>query len=111
MKNKEKLFTIKMSDCMLQTFSAGGNGGQNQNKRNSGVRIIHEPSGARGESREGRTQLINKRKAFVRMAQSKEFQTWARTKALGIEAIEKLVDDAMKEENLLVEFFNKELAK
>ena len=96
---------------MLQTFSAGGNGGQNQNKRNSGVRIIHEPSGARGESREGRTQLINKRKAFVRMAQSKEFQTWARTKALGIEAIEKLVDDAMKEENLLVEFFNKELAK
>lgn len=40
--------------------------------------MIHHPSGARGESREERSQLQNKKTAFVRMAKTKEFQLWLR---------------------------------
>lgn len=73
---REKVLTVTIKDCEVQTFRAGGNGGQNQNKRNTGVRVIHRPSGARGESREERSQLQNKRTAFVRMAKTTEFARW-----------------------------------
>jgi hypothetical protein len=56
-----------------------------------------------GESREERTQLANKRIAFRRMAESREFQTWAQIKALQLRPIDELVDEAMAEENLKVE--------
>src|SRR5437868_98049 len=41
---------IDESKLEVQTFSAGGPGGQHQNKTQSGVRIIHS-SGVRAESR------------------------------------------------------------
>lgn len=62
------MFSVTVKDCEVQTFRAGGKGGQNQNKRDTGVRIIHHPSGARGEARDERSQLQNKRLAFTRMA-------------------------------------------
>lgn len=75
-------------DCRLDTFRAGGKGGQNQNTRDTGVRFTHPPSGAVGEARDGRKQHENKRKAFVRMAQSKEFQSWAKREASSTNLIE-----------------------
>lgn len=101
--SRAKLFSVKLSDCDVQTFRAGGPGGQNQNKRDTAVRIKHKPSGAVGESREERTQLANKRIAFRRMAESKEFQTWAKIKALQLRPIDEMVDEAMAEENLKIE--------
>ena len=65
---RQLMFSVTMKDCELQTFRCGGKGGQNQNKRDTGVRIIHHPSGARGEARDERSQLQNKRLAFKRMA-------------------------------------------
>lgn len=50
--SRSLLFSVTIKDCEVQTFRAGGCGGQNQKKRDTGVRIIHHPSGARGESRE-----------------------------------------------------------
>jgi len=44
----------------VQTFSAGGPGGQHQNKTQSGVRLIHKPTGVRAESRTERSQHKNK---------------------------------------------------
>ncbi len=103
----ETILTITIKDCEVQHFRSGGKGGQNQNKVNSGSRVIHHPSGARGESREFREQLQNTRAAFRRMAQTKEFQTWARMESLrrlGVHAeIERRVDESMRSENLLVE--------
>jgi protein subunit release factor B len=96
---REKISTVTIKDCIVQTFRAGGPGGQNQNKRDTAVRIIHEPSGARGESREERTQGLNKRNAFVRMAKSKEFQLWARKMATCAPDI----DSMMAEGNLRIE--------
>lgn len=103
--SRQRLFRVTIDDCEVQTFRAGGKGGQNQNKRDSGVRVIHRPSGAVGESREGRGQLENKRKAFGRMARSETFQTWARTKAMGLRPVEEIVDEQMHPDNLEVEYF------
>jgi len=63
MAERELMFSVTLTDCDVQTFRAGGKGGQNQNKRETGVRIIHRASGARGEARDERSQLQNKRLA------------------------------------------------
>ena len=63
---KELLFSITKKDFEVQTFRSGGKGGQHQNKTDSGVRIIHRASGAVGESRSERSQLVNKRLALKR---------------------------------------------
>lgn len=75
---RELVFSVTLKDCEVQTFRSGGPGGQNQNKRDTGVRVIHPPSGARGESREERSQLQNKKAAFRRMASTDEFKLWVR---------------------------------
>jgi protein subunit release factor B len=69
-------FSVTLDDCDVQTFRSGGPGGQNQNKTETGVRIIHTASGARGESRQERSQLLNKRLAFRRMAETGKFRAW-----------------------------------
>lgn len=72
----------------MQHFRSGGKGGQNQNKRDTGTRVIHHPSGARGESREERSQLQNKRAAFLRMVKSPAFQLWLRIETGRVTAYE-----------------------
>lgn len=74
MSERRKVLSITIKDCEVQTFRSGGPGGQNQNKRDTGVRIIHPPSGARGESREFRTQPENKKAAWMRMVKSGTFK-------------------------------------
>lgn len=109
MSKRELLFSISIKDCEIQTFRSGGKGGQNQNKTESGVRIIHHPSGARGESREERSQLQNKRIAFSRMAKTKEFLAWARATAAklrGVKTIDERVDEQMQPHHLKVEVFD-----
>jgi peptide chain release factor 2 len=49
---------VKEAELEMQTFSAGGPGGQHQNKTQSGVRLIHK-SGVRAESRTERSQHKN----------------------------------------------------
>jgi peptide chain release factor 2 len=55
--------TIKINwdkDVRVDTFRAGGKGGQKQNKTDSGVRMVYEPLHIKVESRTERSQLINK---------------------------------------------------
>ncbi len=109
---RQKVLTVTIRDCTVQTFRCGGPGGQNQNKRDTGVRVIHPPSGARGESREHRTQPLNKRAAFVRMAESKEFRAWVRLRHAQIAGdVERAVNDAMQPANLLIETFEPDTAE
>jgi peptide chain release factor 2 len=49
---------VNEKELVMQTFSAGGPGGQHQNKTQSGVRLIHK-SGVRAESRTERSQHKN----------------------------------------------------
>lgn len=71
---RERILSVSIHDCEVQHFRSGGKGGQNQNKRDTGTRVIHPPSGARGESREERSQLQNKRRAFLKMVATREFK-------------------------------------
>jgi protein subunit release factor B len=71
---KELLLSVTLKDCDVQTKRGSGKGGQNRNKRDTAVRIVHRASGAVGESQEQRSQLQNKRAAFLRMAQTPVFQ-------------------------------------
>ncbi len=83
-KLRKRILSVTKKDFTIQTFRAGGPGGQNQNKRDTGVRIIHRDSGARGISREHRTQKANREAAFSRLVLSEKFQTWLRVETAKI---------------------------
>jgi protein subunit release factor B len=90
-----RVLSVTIKDCEVQHFRSGGKGGQNQNKRDTGARVIHHPSGAVGESREHRTQLENKRAAFKRMAESAKFKIWINRELYGFAEVEREVQAAM----------------
>jgi peptide chain release factor 2 len=50
---------IKRDEVERQTFRSGGPGGQHQNKTESGVRLIHRPTGVVAECRSERSQHKN----------------------------------------------------
>ena len=111
--SRERVLHITIQkDCDVQTFRCGGKGGQNRDKRDTGVRVIHRASGSRGESREERTQLKNKKIAFMRMYESSTFQIWLRkAHSETIMEIDKWRDktgdwleNEMRPENLLIEY-------
>jgi protein subunit release factor B len=55
-------------DCDVEFFIASGPGGQHRNKVETGVRLIHRPSGTRVTATERRSQQENRERAFERMA-------------------------------------------
>lgn len=55
------------TDCRFETYRSGGKGGQNVNKVETGIRIIHEPTGFRVECTEERSQYLNKQKGLRRL--------------------------------------------
>lgn len=57
-----------LAECRVDTFRAGGPGGQHQNKVESGVRLTHRPTGIVTASREHRSQMRNREEALARLA-------------------------------------------
>jgi len=104
--SKQRVLSVSIADCEVQHFSAGGKGGQNQNRRSTGTRIIHHPSGARAESREERSQLQNKRTAFKRLYETKAFQAWMRRQLGQVTLAEIEVSEQMRPRNLKMEVKN-----
>lgn len=93
----------------MQTFRVGGAGGGGKDTCDSGVRIVHKASGASGRAVDTRSQHKNKQLAWRRMAESKEFIAWQKlecARRMGqLDAIEKLVNEQLADENLKIEYF------
>jgi len=104
---KKLLFSVTKKDFEMQTFRSGGPGGQNQNKVNSGVRLIHKDSGAVGISRTSRKQIENKKLAFQHLYNSPKFKIWLKVeiakRTMDKQELEKRVNKMMSPENLLIE--------
>lgn len=56
-----------LSQCRVDTFRAGGKGGQHQNTTESGVRLTHGPSGVVVTARDHRSQHRNRTLALKRL--------------------------------------------
>ena len=56
-----------LAQCRVETFRAGGPGGQHQNKSESGVRLVHLPTGLRATARDERSQHRNRGLALARL--------------------------------------------
>ena len=56
-----------LAECDVQTFRAGGPGGQHQNVTDSAVRLVHRPTGVTVTSRAQRSQYLNKMDALRRL--------------------------------------------
>src|SRR5687767_11457128 len=80
--SKEILFSVTAADCDWKFTKGSGPGGQKKNKTSSAVYCIHRASGAQGYSEATRSQHLNKREAFVKMANSDVFKKWHKLETL-----------------------------
>jgi protein subunit release factor B len=104
---KELLFSVTAADCDWQYLRGTGPGGQKRNKTESKVRCTHRASGAVGESDQTRSQHENKRIAFRKMAETREFRVWHKietARRMGEKiTVEEAVDRMMADVNMKVE--------
>lgn len=112
MDQRKRLFSVTIKDCRVEAIaSTKGGGGQHKNRRHTAIRITHPPSGAVGYSADERDQLQNKRTAFIRMSETKEFKNWLKVRiaqACGQPSVDDQVEEMMRPENLKVEVRSKE---
>jgi protein subunit release factor B len=78
--SRSKMFSVTAADCRFQAKRGSGKGGQARNKTSNAIQCFHDPSGAMGECEDTRSQDLNRREAFKRMAATPEFQGWLNVK-------------------------------
>lgn len=114
--SKQLLLSVTKKDLIIDFYKASGKGGQKRNKCETAVRITHKNSGVQVTASEERSQHQNLKTAFKRLCNHKQFKNWLRVESARrlvdqreIEkAIERKVDESLKEENLKIEYYTPE---
>lgn len=108
--SRNLLFSLTKRDFDISFYRGTGKGGQNRNKVETGVRIVHPESGAIAEACEERSQLQNRHIAFRRLINSPKFKAWHRLKCQAAlqdlsvkEMLQQWVDEQMSPGNIRVE--------
>ncbi len=96
-KMEEKDFLIKDSDLKIEFAKSGGPGGQNVNKRETAVRIVHMPTGIAVHASGERSQEQN-RESAMSILRAKIFKK--------AEEEKKSIEDSMKMKNTEIEWGN-----
>ena len=108
MSERKLLFSVTAADCDWSYYVGPGDGGQKKQKTHSGVMVTHRASGAQARCHNGRSQAHNKKEAFRKMAETKEFKIWHKTEVARrtgeLRKIEEDVEKAMKPQNIKTEF-------
>ena len=113
---KSLLFSVTKKDLNITYFSGTGAGGQHRNKHMNCCRIHHKESGVVVTGQDERSKEQNTKNAFKRLTEHPTFKAWLRKKTAENlldkvkeeQDINSIVDEAMKEENLKIEFLSKE---
>lgn len=103
---RERITILTAKDCDISYFIGSGAGGQNRQKNHTGVQIIHRESGALGRCSESRSQVQNKKKAFLNLTETPKFKIWLAKKRYEIsqhETMEQTVEKMMEPHNLEME--------
>lgn len=116
MPEKKLLFSVTMKHLKMQTFTVPGPGGGGKDTSRTGVRLVHEASGAVGEGRETRSVTQNRRAAFVKLANSDKFKAWHKiecAKRLGqrvpetpeqiMARVDRIIEDGLRDGSIVIE--------
>ena len=103
------MFSVTIKDCEVSTFTVKGPGGSGKDTSQTGVLIRHLPSGAHGRGTETRSYDKNRRSAWIKLANSKEFKAWHKmecARRLGQEEeINRKLDELLLDKNLKIEYY------
>lgn len=80
-KNKELLFSLTKKDFRFDYYKGEGAGGQKKNKTENCCRCTHIASKATAKSEKGRSKEFNKKEAFRKVTETKEFLKWINLEA------------------------------
>ena len=64
----QEFFNLTADEVRIEKFHSGGPGGQNVNKVETGVRVIHIPTGITVSSTRERSQFANKQDALKKLS-------------------------------------------
>ncbi len=113
MKKRKLLFSVTKKDLEITWFSGKGSGGQHRNKHQNCCRIKHQDSGTLVTGQEERSRKQNFQNAFKRLTEHKKFKLWLKLKASEMmldkdeleKEINRAVEEAVKPENLKIEYY------